>query len=147
MTAKQYLSGLQLREIRMEQLREEWQDYLDMGMSITARTGPVKVQTSSPADMVGDAAAKAADIGRRIDGEIADFYEYRHRVTKEIQSLNNSDYIRILFKIYVQYKSLKVTAGEMKRSYSYVRETHLKALAGFEDRYHELLEQSEEERK
>ena len=146
MTAKQYLSGLQLREIRMEQLREEWQDYLDMGMSITARTGPVKVQVSSPADRVGDAAAKAADIERRIDEEIADFYEYRHRITKEIQSLNDSDYIRILFKMYVQYKSLKVIAGEMGRSYSYVRETHNKALAEFENRYHDLLKQSEEER-
>ena len=40
---------------------------------------------------------------------------------------------QILYKIYVENKTLKESAREMQRSYNYVLNVHKKALAAFEE--------------
>ena len=54
MTAREYLSGLRMMKVKIEQLQEERQMYLEMAASITAPLNPVKVQTSGIADRVGN---------------------------------------------------------------------------------------------
>lgn len=48
------------------------------------------------------------------------------------------DYVQILYKIYVENKTLKESAREMKRSYNYVLNVHKKALAAFEEAHENL---------
>lgn len=139
MTAKRYLSELQLMSAKIEQLQEQRQMYLEMATSITVPFNPVKVQTSRKVDRIGDNTSKAADLGKRIDEEINILLNRQQETIKMIQSLHNADYMRVLFKVYVQFKSLKVTSQEMNKSYSYTIELHKKALAEFETVYADEL--------
>lgn len=139
MTAKRYLSELQLMSAKIEQLQEQRQMYLEMATSITVPFNPVKVQTSRKVDRIGDNTSKAADLGKRIDEEINILLNRQQETIKMIQSLHNADYMRVLFKVYVQFKSLKVTSQEMNKSYSYTIELHKKALAEFETVYADKL--------
>ncbi|MDY5988500.1 MAG: hypothetical protein SPJ11_02460 [Coprococcus catus] len=113
--------------------------YLEMATSITVPFNPVKVQTSRKVDRIGDNTSKAADLGKRIDEEINILLNRQQETIKMIQSLHNADYMRVLFKVYVQFKSLKVTSQEMNKSYSYTIELHKKALAEFETVYADKL--------
>ena len=140
MTAKKYLSELQVINTKIEQLQEQRQMYLDMATSITAPVNPVKVQTNRISDLMGDKTSKAVDLGKKIDEEINNLWNKQQEVVKEIQSLHNVDYIRILFKVYVQFKTIKQASFEMKKSYSYTVELHKKALAAFEAAYSYILD-------
>lgn len=139
MTAKRYLSELQLMSAKIEQLQEQRQMYLEMATSISVRLSPVKVQTSGSVDRIGDNTTKAADLGKRIDEEINILLNRQQETIKMIQSLHNADYMRVLFKVYVQFKTVKQASAEMNKSYSYTIELHKKALAEFETVYADKL--------
>lgn len=139
MTAKRYFSKLQLIQVEIEQLREEKEMYLEMATSISARLSPVKVQTSGSVDRIGENTSNAADLDRKIDDKIIKLMEKQLEIINMIRALHNADYIKVLYKVYVQFKSLKVTAAEMNRSYTYTLEVHKKALAEFETVYADKL--------
>lgn len=139
MTAKQYLSEMQTMKTKISQLQEQRQMYLEMATSITATVNPVKVQMSGTPDRVGDNASKAADIGTKIDEEINALFRKQQEVIKQIQSLCNAEYMQILFKVYVQEKTIKQASAEMQRSYNYVLGIHKKALKIFEETHRNVL--------
>ena len=139
MTAKEYLSGLQLFNIRIEQLHEEKQMYLDMATSITAPINPVKVRCSHQTDRMGNAVLNAADMDALIDEEINNLWYKQNEIVKQIQKLRDAKYIQLLFKIYVQGKSVKVTSIEMGMSYPHVKRLHQNALAEFENVHADIL--------
>lgn len=66
------------------------------------------------------------------------FADIKHQVVKEIQSLNNANHIQVLFKVYVQYKSLKAASNEMGMSYQYVRKIHQSALDAFKSMHPDM---------
>ena len=113
--------------------------YLDKATSITAALNPVKVQSSPVADRMGDNVARAADIDTRIDKELCSFWDKQDEVTKQIQGLHNVKYMQLLFKVYIQEKSIRQAAREMKMSYGYVMQLHKQALEAFEGMYADVL--------
>lgn len=139
MTAKEYLSELQLFNIRIEQLHEQKQMYLDMATSITAFINPVKVQSSYQTDRMADAVSKAVDMDALIDEEINNLWRRKNEIIQQIQELHNSKYMQLLFKVYVQQKSIRGSAIEMDMSYAYVIELHKKALSEFEKVHADIL--------
>lgn len=140
MTAKEYLSEIQLMKISIEQLQEQKQIYLDMATSITAPINPVKVQTTRKTDRMSDSVSKLADICKKIDEEITTLLVKQDEVLKQIRELHNLRYIQILTKVYIQDKSIKTASLEMGVSYNYVLEQHKKALAAFEEMHVNVLE-------
>ncbi len=52
----------------------------------------------------------------------------RHEIISVLNSLPNVNYSRLLFKIYVEHKSLVQCAEELNYSYDYMVELHRKAL-------------------
>ncbi len=139
MTAKEYLLELQLMKIKIEQFQEQKQMYLERAVSITVPINPVKVQSSPVVDRMGDNAAMAAGIDAIIDEEIASLWKKQDEVIKQIQGMHNAKYMQLLFKVYVQFKSIKEAFAEMGMTYQYVRELHKKALAAFEEMYADVL--------
>lgn len=139
MTAKRYLSELQLIQMEIEQLQEEREMYLEMATSISVRLIPVKVQTSGSVDRIGDNTSKAADLAMMIDKKINKLMEKQQEITNMIRGLHDKNYIQVLYKVYVQFKTIKQVAVEMKRSYTYTLELHKKALAAFETVYADKL--------
>lgn len=74
----------------------------------------------------------------QISREIEKLTMSKNQVIHEIRQLHNADYNQILYKIYVENKTLKESAREMKRSYNYVLNVHKKALAAFEKAHKNL---------
>ena len=138
LTAKQYLDQLRVIDTKINQKMEELADL----MTAATSTGAIdyskdRVQTS-PQNAQENRICKYVDLNAEINREIDEFVNIKHRVTKEIQELNVDYYIKILFKVYVQYKTVKDTASEIGLSYQYVRDLHKKALKAFEELHTDL---------
>lgn len=138
LTAKQYLDQLRIIDTKINQKTEELADL----MTAATSTGAIdyskdRVQTS-PQNAQENRICKYVDLDAEINREIDEFVDIKHRVTKEIQELNVDYYIKILFKVYVQYKTVKDAANEIGLSYQYVRDLHKKALKAFEELHTDL---------
>lgn len=138
LTAKQYLDQLRVIDTKINQKMEELADL----MTAATSTGAIdyskdRVQTS-PQNAQENRICKYVDLDAEINREIDEFVDIKHRVTKEIQELNVDYYITILFKVYVQYKTVKDAANEIGLSYQYVRDLHKKALKAFEELHTDL---------
>mgnify|MGYP002650157857 FL=1 len=138
LTAKQYLDQLRVIDTKINQKMEELVDL----MTAATSTGAIdyskdRVQTS-PQNAQENRICKYVDLDAEINREIDEFVDIKHRVTKEIQELNVDYYIKILFKVYVQYKTVKDAANEIGLSYQYVRDLHKKALKAFEELHTDL---------
>ncbi|MDY5497720.1 MAG: hypothetical protein SPF99_07025, partial [Anaerobutyricum sp.] len=88
---------------------------------------------------IGDNTSKAADLAKTVDKKINKLMEKQQEITNMIRSLHDKNYIQVLYKVYVQFKTIKQAAVEMKRSYTYTLELHKKALAEFEVAYADIL--------
>lgn len=75
---------------------------------------------------------------QHINNEIDKFVDAKKQIIAEIRGLHDKNYIQILTKVYVQFKTVKVASQEMNKSYSYTVELHKKALAAFEKTYKNL---------
>lgn len=138
LTAKQYLDQLRVIDTKINQKMEELAEL----MTAATSTGAIdyskdRVQTS-PQNAQENRICKYVDLDAEINREIDEFVDIKHRVTKEIQELNVDYYIKILFKVYVQYKTVKDAANEIGLSYQYVRDLHKKALKAFEELHTDL---------
>lgn len=139
LSAREYLGQLEVIDEKINQKLEE----LNNLMTDSTSTGGIdyskeRVQSSGSKDSLGDVVTRYVSLNDEINAEIDEFADIKHQVIKEIQSLNVKNYIQVLFKVYVQYKSIKVASDEMKMSYQYVRNIHKKALAAFEKKYSDL---------
>lgn len=139
LTAKQYLEQLEVLDTNISQNLERLAE-----MKTDARsTGSIdyskeRVQTSTSPDKVCNDVSRYVDFDAQINAEIDRFVNAKNQIISEIRGLHVNNYIQVLFKVYVQFKSIKVAASEMKMSYPYVREVHRKALEMFEQTYKSL---------
>ena len=136
MKAKEYLQQLQRLDTVINQKIKEVHD-----LRLQAQSGggldysKERVQ-SSPS---GDAPfvkpiCRIIDLEAEINAEIDKFVDEKHKIINQIQGLKNSDYISLLFKRYVEFKSLEKICVEMNFSYDYIKHLHGYALQDFEDR-------------
>lgn len=146
MKAIDYLSQLARFDEEIKQKTETVQMYFDMATSITVSMNPNKVQTTHTNDRMGSAVEKAVDLQKKIEADVIKNMEQKEIIIRQIQGLHNVKFIQLLYKVYVQYKSIKEAAFEMNMSYQYVRELHKKALEAFEETYAEVLLKADEER-
>ena len=133
MTAKEYLSELKEIKVKIQQLQEERQMYIEMATSISIPMNPVKVQNNSIIDRVSKNTVKVADMDSEIDTQISHLFDRTAQIIKQIRELRDVIYIQILYKVYVQGKTLKESAVEMGRSYNYILAAHKEALQAFEE--------------
>ena len=114
-----------------------------MNQQVTYTAGGIdysaeRVQTSSSGDGLCKGVSAYVDFNNKINEEIDNFIDAKNKIIQEIRDLHDADYIQVLFKKYVQFKTLTITAREMKRSYNYVLNVHKKALAAFEEAHENL---------
>jgi ABC-type Zn uptake system ZnuABC Zn-binding protein ZnuA len=138
MNAREYLGQLLVLDTKINQKIEEY----NMLKGKATSTGGFdyakeRVQTSV-SDKLGNTVIRYVALNEEINREIDAFYDAKHKIINEIQSLNENNYIQLLFKIHVQFLSLKTVSNELGFSYDYTRELHKKALQSFEDKYKNL---------
>lgn len=132
MTAKEYLQQLQRLDIMINQKTKE----LDTLRLQTQSIGSIdyskeRVQTSPSGD-----APFVKLIGKITDleAEIDKYVDKKHQIINQIQSLQNVNYIFILFKRYVEFKKFKAIAIEMDFTYDHIRHLHGCALQDFQNK-------------
>jgi DNA-binding MltR family transcriptional regulator len=97
-----------------------------------------RVQTSMKGDKLCNDVTRYVAFNEEINAEIDSFVDAKNQIIGEIRGLHNVNYMQVLFKVYVQFKPLKIAASEMGKSYSYAIELHKKALTAFEETYKNL---------
>lgn len=139
LSAREYLGQLQELDTNINQDLERLND-----MRINAcSTGGIdysaeRVQTSLTGDSLCRQVTNYVDFNEQINREINSFSDAKEQIIKQIRGLHDARYSQVLFKVYVQFKTLKVASGEMGMSYQYVRNLHRAALARFEETYDNL---------
>lgn len=139
LTARRYLEQLQELDTNINQDLERLDD-----MKINAcSTGAIdysaeRVQTSPSGDSLCKAVTNYVAFNDEINAEIDRFCDAKNLIIKQIRGLHNNYFNQILFKVYVQFKTVKQASKEMKKSYNYTVELHNKALAAFEETYKNL---------
>lgn len=138
MTTKEYLMKLKILDTKINQKLEEISSLRASLTSIPAiNTTEEKVQGGNTA---GDARfvrtlAKIDKMEREVDAEIDKFVDEKHKIINEIQSLNDDKHIKILYKKYVEFKSLELVSVEMNYTYQYVGLLHGYALNEFHKKF------------
>lgn len=136
LSAKKYLQQLQDIDVMIDQDIETLEAMKEDAYS----TGGIdyskeRVQTSCAGDSIGNAVARYTSKNDEINAEIDQFVDAKNKIIGEIRGLHVAPYIQILYKVYVQYKSIRTAAKEMNKSYKYALDAHKAALAAFEQKY------------
>lgn len=138
LSARCYLGQLQELDTKINQDIERLEEMKLQAGSTGAINYDEKVQTSMKGDKLCNDVTRYVAFNEEINAEIDTFVDAKNQIIAEIRGLHNVNYIQLLFKVYVQFKPLKIAAAEMKKSYSYVIEIHKKALSEFEETYKNL---------
>lgn len=139
MKAKDYLKQIEILDKCIEQKQIECDELkLRAGSTGGIEYGD-RVQTSQMGDTLEKKVVKYVQIEQEINEMIDRFVDIKHEIINQIQGLSEVKHIDVLFKKYVQYKSLEQIAVEMNYSYPYIKELHGYALADFERTYKILL--------
>ena len=133
-TPKEYLRQLRTAEIKIEQKEEELERLKASLESISTGTDSERVQTT-PRDRISEEVTHIVDLEEEINEDLGALLMLRNKIINEIHSMDNPVYIDILYKRYVQYKSLEEIAVEMSYSYTRLRHLHGRALQGFKKKY------------
>lgn len=139
LSAKEYLSQLEMIDVQInqdiERLEEMKQSAASIGSFDYTRD---RVQKTTTGDKLCLDVAKYIDLNDKINREIDQFIDAKEQIIKEIRELRNANYVRVLYKVYVQFKSIKEVSYEMKKSYNGTVEIHCKALKAFSELHKEL---------
>ena len=123
LTARRYLEQIQEFDIYINQEIDYSKD---------------RVKTSPSVVTICKQVTYYFDFNDKINAEIDSFADAKEQIIKEIRGLRDKNYVQVLYKVYVQYKTVKQASKEMKKSYNYTVELHNKALAAFEETYKNL---------
>lgn len=140
MNAKTYLSQVRLLEIKIRQKKEEYERLRELTMSAGGLDySKDKVQTGFVSnESLSTSVIRYTELEREIRYDINAFIELRHARINEIHQLEDARDVEILYKRYIEYKSLELIAVEMSFSYEHVRHLHGRALQHFASRMTQL---------
>lgn len=131
MKAKTYLEQIKWLDVKINDKILERKSYWSLATKIT----PTLSQTpagSGVSDKVGNIVAKIVALDEEINKQIDEFVDTKEKIIKQIESLPNEKYSRILYKRYVEYKDLSIIACEMCYEYKSMLNLHGYALRAFE---------------
>lgn len=133
MTVKKYLQQLRVLNIKIRQREEQIRELrsLAMGSGSLSSEGE-RVQTSIAGDKLSESVIKYIDLQAEVKQMIESYTQEQNKIISQIQSLEDSRYIEILYKRYVEFKSFELIACEMNYNYTWICELHGKALKAFE---------------
>ena len=138
MKAKEYLKQIEKLDKCIDQKQIECDALRLMAEGTGGMQYGDKVQTSPKGDTLEKKVVKYVQIEQEINDMIDNFIDLKHKIITEIQGLSDVKHIDVLFKKYVEYKSLEQIAVDMHYSYQYIRELHGHALQEFEKTYTNL---------
>lgn len=134
MKAKEYLQQLKRLDTLIDQKIKELDELRSMSTVGAVDYSTERVQSSHSQDApFVRIVYKMIELEEEINAEIDNFVDIKHLIINQIHTLKNLDYITLLFKRYVEYKSLEKICVEMNFSYDYIKHLHGYALKDFEE--------------
>lgn len=133
---KEYLRQIRLFDICIRQKEAELAAMRSELENMSAAVTGERVQTSVN-DKMSEKVSHIVDLEAQIIRDKESFLRMKDRIINEIQGLDNSVYVDILYKRYVEYKQLEEIAVEMNYSYRQVLRLHGFALQEFK-RWHTM---------
>ncbi len=100
----------------------------ELVLSITPQLSSDPVTTSKNTDRIGGVVAKIVDMQNEIEIAVDRLFDVKEERVAVINKVQDPLQLELLHKRYVQYKSLKEIAVEMKISYDSARSIHGQAL-------------------
>lgn len=133
MKAKEYLMQIEILSVKIEQKKQRAKEYRDLALcSGGFDYSKERVQTSNLGGQIEDRIIRYVSLESEITENIFMLQQMKDKITGEIHNLNNSDYIILLYKRYVECKTLGQISKDMHYSYDRVRHMHGNALMEFE---------------
>ena len=133
MTAKEYLQQVRLADVKMLQRINQLKE---VRASISYISGidysKDRVQTTPQAG--NKQIEKLVDLEAEVNNIIDETVAAKHKIINEIQTLDNADYIQLLYKRYIEYKPFETIASEMYLSYYRICHLHGDALKEFQQK-------------
>lgn len=133
MRAKEYLSQIHLLDKRINNRIQELKNIKDqISVVRPVRYDKDHVQHSDISDCVSDGVARYIDTEREINAMIDELVALKHKVTGEIERLNDPRHVELLFLRYVQCMTFEQIAVSMDYSFRQVLRLHGSALQEFD---------------
>lgn len=131
MRPKEYLTQIKRLDVLIEQKIKERDDLKKYDISAVAYdTERVSVSPTGEAPQVRTV-EKIIEYEEELSRLIEEFYNKKKCTIAQIQSLSRLEYVRLLYKRYVEYKRLEQIAVEMHYSYNRIKHLHGEALSAF----------------
>lgn len=136
MTAKEYLQQLERADVIIEQKMKEQADLEELSKCVRAIDyGKDHVSSSGTGDApFVNPVLKIVMLEQEINAEIDKYVDLKRKITSEIQSLQDPQFIKVLFKRYVEYKGFDKIAVELECSERNVYTIHGQALKDFTEK-------------
>lgn len=140
MTAKEYLHEIKKMDVAIDQKQIEF-DTLKKNRTYIGGMdySEDRVQTSPDGSGFTRISDKLTDMQREINDDIDHWHDLRHERISQIQCLSRVEYSQVLFKKYVEYKSLEQISCEMGFVYNYTCNLHGQALKEFHEKFLTIL--------
>ncbi|MCI8748487.1 MAG: hypothetical protein HFH67_11600 [Lachnospiraceae bacterium] len=145
MKAKEYLSQLGLLDARINNKRQELAGIRILLQNVQGvdYSSP-KVQVSLSYDAGERNITRCLKLEQEIEDGIKRFIVLKHKIVGQINSLDNTVFVKILFLRYVEYRKLSEVADIMGYSYQHARRLHGYALQSFTDHNSMFIQDSRE---
>ena len=136
MTAKEYLQQLKRADVIIEQKMKEQADLEELSKCVRAIDyGKDRVSSSGTGDApFVNPVLKIVMLKQEINAEIDKYVDLKRKITGEIQSLQDPQFIKVLFKRYVEYKGFDKIAVELECSERNAYTIHGQALKDFTEK-------------
>ena len=124
---------IEILSVKIEQKKQRAKEYRDLALcSGGFDYSKERVQTSNLGGQIEDRIIRYVSLESEITENIFMLQQMKDKITGEIHNLNNSDYIILLYKRYVECKTLGQISKDMHYSYDRIRHMHGNALMEFE---------------
>lgn len=136
LSAEQYLGQLEVIDIQINQdlRRLEEMKHAAGGMG-AIRYDKDNVQTSPEGDRLCLDVARYVEFNQKIEAEVDRYVDIKNQLIGEIRVLHTPKSVDVLYRKYVEFKSLVEIADAIGLSYVQVKRVHKRALQEFEERW------------
>lgn len=132
MTTKSYLSQIERLDRMIQNKLSEIYQLKTMACSVTVSNDSERVQTSSDKDRLGSTVAKIVDLEKETDRLVDRFVDLKKEIMSIISMIKSERHREILFKKYLEQKSLYEIAEELGMTDRGCKKAHKRALEEFE---------------
>ena len=145
MSVKDYLQEIHRLDLYTEQKRQEYETLKSLHKGISSVDySKVRVKTLGKHEGFTRHSDQLVDLEAELQRDMHYFNRMRHERIEKIQRMEETSHMELLYKRYVEYKSLEYIAKEMGYSYKHIQKLHSDALKVFEAKFMKKLVKGKE---